>query len=198
MEDILQKKFDDAIWAAASLFQRGKLAGSAGNISFLHEGKIYISGSGTCFAKLKEEVFSQVDLATGAVSGGKPSKELPLHRIIYEHRSDVGAVIHAHSPYAVLWSCLENRNEKDCIPAYTPYLRMKVGTVGLVPYSPPGSQALFDSFAQRVEESGAYLLRNHGPVVAGKTVMDAFYNLEELEESAKIAFLLKDMKVKEI
>ena len=198
MEEILRKKFDDAIWAAASLFQRGKLAGSAGNISFLHDGKIYISGSGTCFARLTETDFSLVDLATGTISGIKPSKELPLHKIIYKHRTGAGAVIHTHSPYAALWSCIENRNERDCIPAYTPYLRMKVGTVGLVPYSPPGSQSLFDSFEQRVNESGAYLLCNHGPVVAGKTVMDAFYNLEELEESAKIAFLLKDMHIKEI
>ena len=190
MDEILKKKFDDTIWAAASLFSRGKLAGSAGNISFLHNGKIYISGSGTCFARLTEDSFSEVELDTGAIRGIKPSKELPLHMTLYRHRPDVGAIIHTHSFYSVLWSCMEELDGSDCIPSYTPYLKMKVGTVGLVPYAPPGSQELFEAFEACVDKSGAYLLQNHGPVVGGKDIMNAFYNLEELEESAHVAFCL--------
>ena len=34
------------------------------------------------------------------------------------------------------------------------------------------------------------LLKAHGPVVPGKSIMDAFYCLEELEESAHIAWEL--------
>ena len=68
---------------------------------------------------------------------------------------------------------------------------MKLGTVGAVPYEQPGSQALFDAFEQRVDKSGGYLLKQHGAVVPGKNLMDAFYSLEELEESAKIAWMLR-------
>ena len=80
--------------------------------------------------------------------------------------------------------------ENDCIPDHTPYLKMKLGAVGLIPYEKPGSPELFSAFRERVGNSDGYLLRQHGPVVPGKTVMDAFYCLEELEESARIAWEL--------
>lgn len=82
-------------------------------------------------------------------------------------------------------------NEKDVIPEHTPYLKMKLGTVGLVPYEKPGSEALFVVFGERVGDSDGYLLKQHGPVVPGRNLMDAFYCLEELEESAQIAWMLK-------
>ncbi len=83
-------------------------------------------------------------------------------------------------------------NEADCIPDHTPYLKMKVGTVGLIPYEKPGSEALFAAFRERVGRSDGYLLKNHGPVVGGASIMDAFYCLEELEESARIAWELRN------
>ena len=35
------------------------------------------------------------------------------------------------------------------------------------------------------------LLANHGPVVSGRTLTDAVYAAEELEEAAKLALLLR-------
>ena len=67
---------------------------------------------------------------------------------------------------------------------------MKVGNVRLIPYAPPGTEELFRTFSANMGKSGAYLLRNHGPVVPGTSVFEAFYNLEELEESAHIAYCL--------
>ena len=99
-------------------------------------------------------------------------------------------MIHTHSVYSVLWSFIAGQPEEDCIPDHTPYLKMKLGSIGLIPYEKPGSQALFDAFRERVHRSDGYLLRQHGPVVPGKTVMDAFYCLEELEDSARIAWEL--------
>lgn len=90
----------------------------------------------------------------------------------------------------MLWSFIPCEKEHDCIPAHTPYLKMKLGTVGLIPYEKPGSEALFSAFRERIGLSDGYLLKNHGPVVPGKTVMDAFFCLEELEESARIAWEL--------
>ena len=67
---------------------------------------------------------------------------------------------------------------------------MKLGSVGLVPYEPPGSPALFRAFEQRLERSDGWSLRRHGAVVSGRDVMDAFFCLEELEESAHVAWEL--------
>ncbi|MCD7735733.1 MAG: class II aldolase/adducin family protein, partial [Lachnospiraceae bacterium] len=83
-DDSLEKKYEQAVWVAHSLFERGKTAGSSANLSFLHEDKLYITGSGTCFGTLKKEDFSVVDLSEKRYNEIKPSKELPLHRIFYE------------------------------------------------------------------------------------------------------------------
>jgi L-ribulose-5-phosphate 4-epimerase len=188
----LEQKIADAIWVAQTLFNRGKVSGSSANMSFLHQGKIYITGSGTCFGNLTAEDFGIVNEKGEHVGGLKPSKELPLHQALYGKSPNVQAVIHTHSFYATLWSCLEHENIINIIPAHTPYLRMKLGTVGLVPFAQPGSQLLFDLFAQHVNNSDGYLLQNHGPIVGGKDLLDAFYIIEELEESARIAWELKN------
>ena len=198
MSDTLEKKLEQAVWITHSLFERGKTAGSTANMSFRHEDKIYITASGTCFGTLKKEDFAVIDM-NGEVQGDKkPSKEFPLHLSLYQAKEQTGAVIHTHSFYSTIWSCLAHENENDCIPSYTPYLKMKLGTVGLVPYAKPGTEELFKAFRERIKDSDGYLLRNHGPVAGGKDLMDAFYILEELEESAKVAWTLKNCDVQTI
>lgn len=194
MTQTLNEKFNDAVWISHSLFDRGKTTGSTANISFRHGNRIYISGSGTCFGTLTEEQFSVVDLTGNHLDGIKPSKEWPLHLALYQKSEDIQAVIHTHSFYSVLWSCLDHVCETDCIPDHTPYLKMKLGTVGLIPYAKPGSEELFSAFRERVADSDGYLLKNHGPIAGGKSLMDAFYAIEELEESARVAWALKNQK----
>lgn len=187
----LQEKLALACWMAKHFFDRGMGSGTTGNLSFAHEGKIYITGGGTCFGNLTPEQFSVVDPADQSYEGIKPSKELPLHLTAYRKRADVGAVIHIHSTYATLWSCLQHPDERDCVPPYTPYLKMKLGTVGFVPYAPPGSPALFEAFAEKMPQSDGWLLAHHGLVVPGKDLMAAFGCAEELEESCRIAWELQ-------
>ncbi|MFR5584830.1 MAG: class II aldolase/adducin family protein [[Clostridium] scindens] len=123
-------------------------------------------------------------------AGQRPAKEYPLHRLLYEKKG-VGAVIHVHSFYATLWSCLKHPDEADVIPGYTPYLKMKTGRIGLVPYAPPGSRELFQAFEEHIGRSEGYLLQNHGPVIGASDILSAFYSIEELEESARIAWHLR-------
>lgn len=188
----LKQKFREAIWIAQALFKRDKATGSSANLSFIHDEKIYITGSGTCFGNLTEEDFAVTNLEGEYLDGIKPSKELPLHKTLYDKSPTIQAVIHTHSFYSTLWSCLKHENEKDIIPEYTPYLKMKIGTIGLIPYGKPGTQRLFRYFAERANDSDGYILQNHGPVVGDKDLISAFYNLEELEESARIAWVLRN------
>ncbi|WP_085992117.1 class II aldolase/adducin family protein [Oceanobacillus senegalensis] len=191
MDKTLDKKLDNAIWVAHSLFQRGKASGSVANLSFVHEDKMYITASGTCFGTLKADEFAVMDMDGNPYNEKKPSKEWPLHLSVFQAKPSTGAVLHVHSTYSVLWSCLPDLNESDCIPDHTPYLKMKLGTVGLIPYEKPGSQELFNEFEKRVKENDGWLLSHHGPVVPGNDIMEAFFALEELEESAHIAWELQ-------
>lgn len=187
----LNQKFQDAIWAAGSLFARSRTTGSSANLSFRHGDVVYITGSGTCFGTLCPESFSAVSLDGEILNGVKPSKELPLHLMCYQKSDSIGAVIHTHSFYATLYACVPHTYQDSVVPDYTPYLKMKVGNIALVPYAKPGSQELFAFFQQKVDTADAYLLANHGGVVPGKTILDAFYGIEELEESCHIAWELE-------
>lgn len=187
----LDQELRDAVWVAHSLFERGKTAGSSANLSIRVGDTVYITASGTCFGRLREEDLVPIGMDGKPLSDRKPSKEWPLHLALYEKSPGIGAVIHTHSSYSVLWSFAVGDEDRDCIPPHTPYLRMKLGSVGAVPYERPGSEALFAAFRARVPFSDGFLLRQHGPVVPGADIMEAFYNLEELEESARIAWELR-------
>lgn len=197
-DTVLYKKLFNAIWIAHSLFERGKTSGSTANLSFLHEDKMYITGSGTCFGTISENSFAVVDLNGQKISKVAPSKEYPMHLMMYKNNKSIGAVIHTHSFYSTLWSCYCNNTEQNAIPSYTPYLSMKLGEIALVPYAPPGSQQLFETFQQHLCDSKGYLLRHHGPIVGDTDLMAAFYGLEELEESAHIAWELRKETVEVI
>lgn len=190
MERTLEQKLEQAVWAAHVLFERGTVKGNTGNISIRHGDKIYISASGTCFGTLKLSDFAVMDLE-GNMLEKKASKEWPLHLSVYRHKPDVNGVIHTHSTYAVLWGTQCVPGSVDVMPDFTPYLRMKLGTVSCVEYGMPGSEELFAAFEREVDRADGWLLFRHGTVVPGKTILDAFYAQEELEETARILWELQ-------
>ena len=74
----------------------------------------------------------------------------------------------------------------------TPYVVMRVGRVARVPYSRPGDQTASAAIASLALAHRAVLLANHGPVIAGPSLDAAVAAAEELEETAKLFFLLGD------
>lgn len=187
----LEEKTDQGIWIGKTLFDRGKVTGSSANMSFIHDNTVYITRSGSCFGNLRKEDFAKASLENKVLGDRIPSKELPLHTALYNHDPKLQAVIHVHSTYAVLWSTLKHKNSQDVLDGPTPYLKLKAGRVQLVPYAPPGSGELFKEFKCCLGDTKAYLLSNHGPIVGGSDLMEAFFLAEELEETAKIMWLLK-------
>lgn len=182
------------MWIAHTLFERGKTSGTTANISFLHEEAIYISRSGSCFGTLGAADFVRVN-RDGSFDGaaGRPSKEYALHQMLYENCPGVEAVIHIHSPYAVLWSCAEHENRRDVFPHITPYLDMKLGCVAEVPCAPPGSEELFEAFSASLGPERGYLLSHHGSIVGGTSLINAFEAIEELEQTAFTCWELKKL-----
>lgn len=183
----------EACEIAHSIFERNKTSGSSANMSFLYQGDVYITAGGSCFGDLTKDDFARTNMEGKVLNEKKPSKELPLHLILYKHGgAHVKAIIHTHSFYATLWSCLDHKGrEDDVIPAYTPYLQMKAGKIRLVSYQAPGSIELFEEFSRRVAKEQGYLLAHHGALMGAENLREAFYALEELEESARIAWELR-------
>lgn len=184
----------DAIWVANSLFIRNKVSGSSANMSIKIDGDLFITRSGSCFGNLSENDFCHIGLEDKQI---KPSKELPLHEYLYENNSDIKAVIHTHSTYSTLASCLYKPIEEGYVEigSPTPYLKIKVGKVGWVEYAEPGSEELFSKFKNSLKKGcDAYLLKNHGVIIGAENIMEAFYKLEEFEEACKNSFLIKQHK----
>jgi len=174
-----------------SLFERGYSVGSAGNISVAVEDGLLITPTNSCLGFLDEERICKLDRMGNHVSGDAPSKEVFLHRAFYETRPGTGAVVHLHSTYATALSCLPDIDPEDCIVSLTPYVVMRVGTVRLLPYVRPGDPAMGDMIRGLNGACAAVLLANHGPVVSGKDLLSTVYAAEELEETAKLQFLLR-------
>lgn len=179
---------------AKSLFDRGLTIGSSGNISVRLADGWLMTPTGSSMGNLDPNEISKLDLNGKLISGKSPTKESFLHIAMYDERPDSGAVVHLHSTHSVAVSCLAGIDKKNVLPPITAYYVMKIGKLPLVPYFPPGDINLAKAVKEMASNHHAVLLANHGPVVAGKTLEDAVYAIEELEETARLFLLLKNMK----
>ena len=181
---------------AASLFARGFSVGSAGNISArLPEGAgggYLITPTNSSLGRLDPARLSRLDAEFRHIDGDKPSKEVFMHRAFYRARAEVGAVVHLHSTQATAVACLPDVDAENPIPPLTPYFVMRVGRrMPIVEYYRPGDPAMEPAIHAAAREARAVLLANHGPVVSGRTLTDAVYAAEELEEAAKLYLMLR-------
>jgi 3-dehydro-4-phosphotetronate decarboxylase len=177
---------------AAGLFARGYSVGSAGNISVRLTDGYLMTPTNSSLGRLDPDRLSKLDLDFNHVDGDKPSKEVFMHRAFYRARDDAGAVVHLHSTQATAVSCLPDVDANNPIPPLTPYFVMRVGRrMPIVRYYRPGDPAMEPALTEAAQTARALLLANHGPVVSGKTLTDAVYAAEELEEAAKLFLILR-------
>ncbi|WBV44824.1 aldolase [Pseudoroseomonas cervicalis] len=183
----------------ASLFARGYSVGSAGNISVRLPDGYLMTPTNSSLGRLRAERISKLDTDWNHVGGDKPSKEVFMHRAVLTARPEAGAVVHLHSTYATAIGCLAGPEDAMPIPPLTPYFVMRVGRrLPVIRYYRPGDTAMEAEIHAAAREARAMLLANHGPVVSGKTLVDAVYAAEELEESAKLALMLRGQSPREL
>ncbi len=178
---------------AKSIFDRGLTSGASANMSIrIAEGWV-MTPTNTCFGFLKAEELSVVAHDGTLIKGEPASKEFRLHKAIYEKRPDDTCVIHLHSTYATALSCLPCDDKDNCVPCHTPYLTMRLGPVALVPYFAPGNDDLAEAVGAIAHKHSGIIMANHGPIVSAPDVEKCVYGMEELEESCKIALMLKGL-----
>jgi 3-dehydro-4-phosphotetronate decarboxylase len=177
-----------------SLFERGLTPGSSGNISLrMADGGWLVTPTNASLGFLDPARLSRLDATGTLVSGDAPTKEIPLHSAVYETRGAAKAIVHLHSTHSVAVSMLPGLDPRSALPPLTPYYAMRVGPCALLPYFRPGDAAVADAIRGLAGRYSAVLLSNHGPVVAGESLEAAVYACEELEETAKLFLLLKNM-----
>ena len=121
--------------------------------------------------------------ADDTVSGlHPPSSEYPFHKAIYEVRPDVRAIVHAHPVALVAFSiCRQVPDTRLFHQAH-----FMCGQTGFAPYALPGSRQLGDNIAEQFTAGGdSVILENHGVVVGGESLAQAFQRFEAFEFAAK-------------
>ena len=165
------------------IYRGGMTTTSGGNISIIDEnGDIWVTPSAIDKGSLRRSDVICIK-ADGVIEGRhKPSSELPFHKAIYEKRKDIRAVIHAHSPALVAFSIARQIPNTRVISQ----ARHVCGSIGYAPYELPGSEALGKMIADAFTEGHlAVIMENHGVVVGGNSLIDAFERFETLEFCAR-------------
>ncbi|MBY5450402.1 aldolase [Rhizobium leguminosarum] len=177
-----------------SLFERGLTPGSSGNISLrLEDGGWLVTPTNAALGFLDPARISRLDAEGRLLSGDKPTKEIPLHTALYDTRGSARAIVHLHSTHAVALTMLPEIDPRAALPPMTPYYLMRAGETALVPYYRPGDPAVADAIRGLAGKYSSVLLANHGPVVAGDSLEAAVFATEELEETAKLYLLLRNL-----
>lgn len=165
------------------IYKNGMTTTSGGNISILDEdGNIWITPAG-----YDKGILTPNDIVCvkpdGAIEGiHRHSSEFPFHLAIYMKRPDIRAVIHAHPPALVSFSIVRQIPDTNIIPQTKKFC----GHVGYAPYKLPGSDELGDSIANTFAKgSNSVIMENHGTVVGGENLFEAFQRFECLEFSAR-------------
>ncbi|RYD28358.1 MAG: aldolase [Lysobacteraceae bacterium] len=175
-----------------SLFERGLATGSSGNVSIrMDDDSILITPTNVSLGDLNPLRLAHLDSAGNRLGGEAPSKEAFLHRALYAARPTARGIVHLHATYSAAVSCMDGLDPAQCLPPLTAYFVMKIGRLPLIPYHRPGDAALADTIVDLAADHAALLLANHGPIVAGTSLEQALYAIEELEETAKLYLMLR-------
>ena len=174
---------DQIIMIIDKIYRGGLTTTSGGNISVIDEkGDIWVTPSAIDKGTLRPSDIVCVR-NDGTIDGRhKPSSEYPFHLAIYKCRPEIKAVIHAHPPALVSFSIVRQIPNTNVIPQ----AKHVCGPIGYAPYALPGSNELGDVIAKKFEKGvNAVIMENHGTVVGGTDLSDAFQRFETMEFCAR-------------
>jgi L-fuculose-phosphate aldolase len=158
---------------------------SGGNLSIRDEsGGVWITPARIDKGLLRADDVVRV-APDGTIDGRhRPSSEYPFHKAIYDARPDLHAVVHAHPVALVAFSACRKLPDTRLFPQSWHVC----GKVEYAPYALPGSERLGRNIAEVFARGiDCVMLENHGVVVAGATLQEAFQKFETLEFTARTA-----------
>ena len=184
---------DEICRVGRSLFERGYVHASAGNISVRLDDGFLITPTDACLGTLDPARLARLDAHGVQTAGDRASKTLALHRSIYAADAQARCAIHSHSTALVALTLRGVWSVDDILPPLTPYFVMKVGHVPLIAYHRPGDPQVAALVEQRIQAMAgrgtpirAVMLDRLGPQVWHRTPAEASATLEELEQTARL------------
>ncbi|MDX1662840.1 MAG: class II aldolase/adducin family protein [Candidatus Promineifilaceae bacterium] len=181
------------------MYEKGFICASDGNISVrLDTNRILTTPSGLHKGFLEPEHLVVVDLQGRVLEEGQggagplqPTSELPMHLAVYLRRPELQAVLHAHPPITIALSIAE-------VPLTTCLLPEVIVTLGLIPvaeYATPSSEENVRAIQDLIVRHDALVLKRHGALTVGGSLMEAFMRLETVEQQSRITLTLAQLGV---
>jgi ribulose-5-phosphate 4-epimerase/fuculose-1-phosphate aldolase len=152
-----------------------------GHASIRLSGERMLINIGTCQrSKLTAADICTIDMEGNVIEGnGKPPLEFHLHAGVYRARPDVKAVVHAHPK----WSTFLTMTGHGYLPVYAQGSLVWPMPVLDSPNS-INNRAMADRLAATLADRPAAMMKSHGAVTVGKTIVEAFVLANYLEENA--------------
>lgn len=188
---LMQKAREELIEYGKKLVDKNLTKGTGGNLSIFDRKNelMAITPSGIDFYEIKPEdiVIMKID---GTIVEGqrKPSSEWVMHKIFYEKRKDLDAMIHAHTTYATVLATL-----RWSLPASHYMVAVAGPDVRCADYATYGSTELAENAFIAMEDRKAVFLANHGIIGGEKDLINAFNVIEEVEYCSNIFLKAKSV-----
>ncbi|MFA9390276.1 MAG: class II aldolase/adducin family protein [Prolixibacteraceae bacterium] len=174
---------DQIVLIITRIYNRGLTTTSGGNISIMDDnGDMWVTPSAIDKGTLRASDIILVK-KDGTIEGKHtPSSEYPFHKAIFEARPDIRAIVHAHPPALVSFSIVREIPDANVIPQ----AKTVCGPIGYAKYALPGSDELGEVIADEFKKGfNGVIMENHGTVVGGTDLSDAFQRFETLEFGAR-------------
>ena len=167
------------------IYRSGMTTTSGGNLSIMDSnGDMWITPAGIDKGSLKPSDIMCVKADGSIVGPHRPSSEYPFHKAIYKMNPKAHSVIHAHPPGLVTFSVVHQIPDTSIIPQ----ARAVCGPVGFAEYALPGSELLGSKIVEEFRKNPEYkavIMENHGVVLFGEDIADAYQRFETLELCAR-------------
>ena len=183
---ILERERQLVVEYGKKVSQNGLTEGTSGNLSMINrpEGLFAISPSGMDYCDIQPEdvVVLKIDDASIIDGSRKPSSEWALHQAVYQAKPLAGGVIHTHSTYCATLACMQ----QALVAVHYVIAASGAARVECAPYATFGTKELSENVINSMHNANAVLMANHGIVVCGKGLGEAYSLLENMEYVAEI------------
>ena len=192
------EELKEKVWRCnMDLFKKNLVVQTFGNVSAIDRDKgiIAIKPSGVSYSELTPAKIVLVDLNNQVINSNlKPSSDTPTHSFLYNSFSQIGGIVHTHSPYATAWA--QARKPIPCLgTTHADFIQGEIPCTDELSdnqikgdYEIETGKQIIKKFKKiSPEDVEMVLVANHGPFTWGKTAEDAVYNTVMLEELAKIS-----------
>ncbi|HEY3849636.1 MAG TPA: class II aldolase/adducin family protein [Steroidobacteraceae bacterium] len=176
-----EKLRDSIVLGCRELTRRGLTYGKSGNISVRRDDRsFFVSPTGMPYESLAPDDIPRVDSDGRWFGRRRPSSEWRFHRDILKARSEIGAIVHTHSPRATALACTGRG-----IPAFHYMVAVAGGAdIRCAPYHTFGSKELSAAAVEALKDRAACLLANHGVIALGRDLESALSLAGEVEDLA--------------